>query len=71
MRKKMRRISAAVLTAGAIAVTCMLFTPSDALGKGKPKPPPCDCPETIPGPFGDCVLIDCGFDCVYACPFPG
>ena len=44
---------------------------SEAVAKGKPKPPPCDCPETIELPNGTvCVLTDCGFDCVYVCPFP-
>jgi len=43
----------------------------EAVAKGKPKPPACNCPESIGLPNGDvCVLVDCGFDCVYACPLP-
>jgi len=55
----------------ALAVIANLGMTSDAAAKGKPKPPPCNCPETIELPNGDvCVLVDCGFDCVYACPLP-
>ena len=59
-----------IATMALIAVSGAL-TPGDALAKGKPKPPPCDCPEEIETPLGPCVLVDCGFDCVYVCPFPG
>jgi hypothetical protein len=50
---------------------CTLVSPQSAVAKGKPAPPPCPCPETIELPNGMvCVLVSCGFDCVYECPFP-
>ena len=64
-------------TAGYLALAAVialglqgLISPSTALAKGKPQPPPCDCPETIETPFGTCELVSCGSDCVYVCPFP-
>ena len=51
--------------------TCTRHCGFCSVAKGKPKPPPCDCPETIELPNGDvCVLVACGFDCVYVCPLP-
>ena len=55
----------------ALAGAAHLGMTSEAVAKGKPQPPPCDCPETIELPNGDvCVLVACGSDCVYSCPFP-
>jgi len=53
-----------VLVVGLLAVTL-------AMGRGRPRPPRCDCPETITLPNGDvCTLSACGSDCVYTCPLP-
>lgn len=53
-----------------LAVVAVLAA-SIAVGKGKPQPPSCDCPETITLPNGSvCTLEACGFDCVYVCPLP-
>lgn len=51
----------------------VLLTPSDAWAKGKPpKGPRCTtCSPTIEIGGVVCTLEDCGFDCVYTCPFPG
>lgn len=71
MRKGIRRASGIGLVAALAFGLYMILTPATAVGKGKPKPPSCDCPETIETPFGTCVLDSCGFDCTYVCPFPG
>ena len=71
MRSGLKTLSGFSLTMVAIFAIYLLLTPTATLAKGRPPPPPpCDCPETIETPFGTCVLVSCGFDCVYQCPFP-
>ncbi len=68
----MRKLLVACLLMAFVLGTSALLLSSDAMagkggkGGGKPKPPPCDCAPTV----GPCVLEECGFDCVYVCPFP-
>lgn len=71
MKKNTTLWGGAVIAMMALIGAYVAITPSDALAKGKPQPPPCDCPETIDTPLGPCELVECGFDCVYVCPFPG
>ncbi len=64
-----RLLVVGVMLAMVLGASALLLTP-DAMakgGKGKPKPPPCECAPTV----GPCTLVECGqFDCVYVCPFP-
>ncbi len=72
MRSGWKTWSGFAFTMAAIFGIYLMLTPTATLAKGRPPPPPpCDCPETIETPFGTCVLVACGSDCVYQCPFPG
>ena len=72
MRSGLKTLSGFAFTMAVIFGIYLLLTPTSTFAKGKPKPPPCDCPETIELPNGTvCTLEACGFDCVYVCPFPG
>ena len=69
--RKLRTLGSVALIAVLVVGLCALLMPSAAFAKGKPQPPPCPCPDTIELPDGTvCVLVSCGFDCVYECPFP-
>jgi|GEM_PF-3298659 len=71
MKKAMRIVGTLGLVALMAVAFCAIVAPTTAMAKGKPKPPPCDCPETIDLGNGIiCTLVDCGFDCVYSCPLP-
>lgn len=67
MRSGLKTLSGFAFTMAVVFGIYLMLTPTATLAKGKPPPPPpCDCAPTI----GPCVLVACGFDCVYLCPFP-
>lgn len=72
MRKGLKVAGTLLLVAALVVGFCAIVAPNTALAKGKPQPPPCDCPETIDLGNGIvCTLVACGSDSVYSCPFPG
>ncbi len=69
MRDRMRVLGTLCLLLVLVFGMCLMASP-DAVAK-KPAPPPCNCPDPLVLPGGlVCELSDCGFDCVYTCPFP-
>ncbi len=72
MKKAMKVVGTLGLVVLMAVAFCAIVAPDAAMAKCKPKPPPCDCPETIELPNGVvCYLDFCGpMDCGYVCPIP-
>ncbi len=71
MKTRTKGVFGAAACLAVAAGAAALLAPAEAQAR-RPRNPPCpNCQPTIElAPGIVCTLVDCGFDCVYVCPFP-